>query len=120
MTDRLGLRPHAVRREDREDGTIVLHSAYDLGPVDRSTGVWLDRWANATPDALFLAERAGSGWRTLTYSEARAQVYALAAGLLGRAIDGPIMILSGNSIDHALLSLAAQYVGLITVPVAEQ
>ncbi|MEO0379977.1 MAG: feruloyl-CoA synthase [Pseudomonadota bacterium] len=120
MTDRLGLRPHAVRREDREDGTIVLHSAYDLGPVDRSTGVWLDRWVNATPDALFLAERSGSGWRTLTYSEARAQVHALAAGLLGRAIDGPIMILSGNSIDHALLSLAAQYVGLITVPVAEQ
>ena len=77
MTDRLGLRPHAVRREDREDGTIVLHSAYDLGPVDRSTGVWLDRWANATPDAVFLAERSGAGWRKLSYSEARDQVYAL-------------------------------------------
>ena len=120
MTEHLGLRPHAVRREDRDDGSILLHSGYDLGPVDRSTGVWLDRWANATPDAVFLAERSGAGWRTLSYSEARDQVYALAAGLLGRNIEGPILILSGNSVDHALLSLAAQYVGLVTVPVAEQ
>ncbi|MEQ3708033.1 AMP-binding protein [Tateyamaria sp.] len=120
MTEHLGLRPHAVRREDRADGSILLYSGHDLGPVDRSTGVWLDRWANATPDALFLAERSGAGWRTLSYSEAREQVHALAAGLLGRGIDGPILILSGNSIDHALLSLATQYVGLVTVPVAEQ
>ena len=120
MTEHLGLRPHSVRREDRDDGSILLHSGYDLGPVDRSTGVWLDRWANATPDALFLAERSGTGWRTLSYGEARAQVHALAAGLLARGLDGPIMILSGNSIDHALLALATQYVGLVSVPVAEQ
>ncbi|MEL6809445.1 MAG: AMP-binding protein [Pseudomonadota bacterium] len=120
MTEHLGLRPHAVRREDRDDGSILLHSGYDLGPVDRSTGVWLDRWANATPDAVFLAERSGAGWRMLSYSEARDQVHAMAAGLLARGVDGPIMILSGNSVDHALLSLAAQYVGLVTVPVAEQ
>ncbi|MFL4469831.1 AMP-binding protein [Tateyamaria armeniaca] len=120
MTEHLGLLPHKVRREDRADGSILLHSGYPLGPVDRSTGVWLDRWANATPDTVFLAERSGAGWRSVTYAEARDQVRALAAGLLARGLSGPILILSGNSVDHALLSLAAQYVGLVAVPVAEQ
>ena len=120
MTAHLGLRAHSVRREDRADGTILLRSGYDLGPVDRTTGVWLDRWAAATPDKVFLAERSGPGWRELTYAAAREQVRSLAGGLLARGLDGPILILSGNSVDHALLSLAAHYVGLVTVPVAEQ
>ncbi|MEM6371700.1 MAG: AMP-binding protein [Pseudomonadota bacterium] len=120
MTDHLGLLPHSVRREDRADGSILLRSGHALGPVDLSTGVWLDRWADTTPDALFLAERSGPGWRKLSYAEARTRVHALASGLLGRGIGGPILILSGNSVDHALLTLAAQYVGLVTVPVAEQ
>jgi len=120
MTDAPGLLAHKVRREERADGSILLHAGYDLGPVDLSTGVWLDRWAHATPDAVFLAERSGAGWRALSYCEVRDQVRALAAGLLARGIDGPILILSGNSVDHALLSLAAHYVGLVTVPVAEQ
>ena len=120
MTDHLGLRPHKVVREDRADRSIVLRSGYEMSAVDRSTGIWLDRWAGRTPDAVFLAERAGDGWRTVTYAEAVERVRALAAGLLARSVDGPSLILSGNSVDHALLTLAAQYVGLVTVPVAAQ
>ena len=120
MTAHPGLRPHKVVRVDQADGSILLQSGYDLGPVDRSSGVWLDRWAAAAPDRIFLAERSGPGWRALTYAEAGAQVHALAGGLLGLDPDGPILILSGNSLDHALLTLAAQYVGLVSVPVAEQ
>ena len=50
------------------------------------------------------------------------QVQAIASALLGRGMNGntPILIMSGNSVDHALLSFAAQYVGIPTVPVAEQ
>jgi len=122
MTAHLGLKPHQVLREDRADGTIVLRSAYDHGPVARCTGDWLDHWAGATPDALFLAERSGAGWRKVTYGAARDMVRAIAGQLLNRELgpDRPIMIISGNSIDHALLSLAAQYVGIPVVPVAEQ
>ena len=57
MTDHLGLRPHKVVREDRADGAILLRSGYEMSPVDRSTGVWLDRWADAAPTRVFLAER---------------------------------------------------------------
>ena len=120
MTAHLGLRPHKVLREDRADGTILLRSGYDLPPAERSTGVWLDRWAEAAPDRTFLAERAGAGWRRLSYAQARAKVRRIAGGLLARDIDGPSLILSGNSIDHAVLTLAAQYVGLVTMPVAAQ
>lgn len=122
MTAHLGLKPHKVLREDRADGAIVLRSAYDHGPVARCTGDWLDHWADATPDALFLAELSGVGWREVTYGAARDMVRAIAGQLLNRELgpDRPIMIISGNSIDHALLSLAAQYVGIPVVPVAEQ
>ena len=120
MTGHLGLRPHKVIREDREDGAILLRSGYEMSAVDRCTGVWLERWASTTPEQVFLAERSGPGWRTVTYGAARDRVREIAGGLLARGLDGPILILSGNSVDHALLTLAAQYVGLVTVPVAEQ
>ena len=120
MTDHLGLLPHHVIRDDRADGSILLRSGYALGPVARSTGDWLHKWSADAPDRVFLAERSGAGWRRLSYGEALPQVQAIAAALLDRQPKGAILILSGNSIDHALLSLAAHYVGLITVPVAEQ
>ncbi|WP_299693971.1 feruloyl-CoA synthase [uncultured Tateyamaria sp.] len=119
MTEHLGLVPHLVEREDR-DGAVYLRSHHALGAAARSTGVWLDRWAARAPERIFLAERSGPGWRTVSYGEAQARVRRAAAGLLDRGVDGPILILSGNSVDHALLTLAAQYVGLVTVPVAEQ
>ncbi|SDC77023.1 feruloyl-CoA synthase [Ruegeria marina] len=113
---------HDVRREDRPDGAILLRSAHDPVPPDHKTSDWLHRWAAQTPDAVFLAERSGAGWRELRYGEALERVRALAAGLLARG-HGPgarILIISGNSVDHGVLALAAQYVGLVPVPVAEQ
>ncbi|WP_420012673.1 AMP-binding protein [Tateyamaria sp.] len=120
MTDHLNLRPHKVRREDRPDGSIWLTSGYDLSPVATTTNDWLVRWATAAPDRVFLAERNGDGWRTLSYGEALERARRIAAGFLDRGVRGPLLILSGNSIDHALITLAAHYVGIVTVPVAEQ
>ncbi|MCF6234237.1 MAG: feruloyl-CoA synthase [Rhodobacteraceae bacterium] len=115
-------RPHKVSCEDRADGSILMQSDYPLGTPERCTNDWLHRWARQTPDAVFLAERSGAGWRELSYGEALGQVRGLAASLLGRGLDAdtPILILSGNSVDHGLLALAAQYVGIPHVPVAEQ
>ncbi len=62
---------------------------------------------------MFLAERDCDGWRELSYQDVRLQVGAIAQGLLDLALpaDKPVAVLSDNSIDHALLSLACQYVG---------
>lgn len=113
---------HEVRREDRPDGTILLTSAYALDGVATRTTDWLHHWAEKTPDAVFLAEREGAGWREVTFAQALKIVRHVASGLLERGLtpETPILIISGNGVDHGLLTLAAQYIGVPTVPVAEQ
>lgn len=115
-------RPHDVTREDRADGAIILRARAPVGPVARRATDWLEHWAAATPGAVFLAERSGAGWREVTYAAARDRARALAAGLLdlGLGPDAPLLILSGNSVDHGLLALAAQYIGAPFAPLAEQ
>ena len=101
---------------------MIMSSGLTLDPVAQNTGEWLHRWAAETPDAVFLAERSGPGWNELKYGDALSQVQAVAAGLLDHGV-GPgekIVILSGPGIKHGILKLAAQYIGVATVPVAEQ
>ena len=114
--------PHDVLREDRPDGSVLLRSRIPLGPVARSVGDWLDVWAVKAPGRVFVAERSGDGWRELRYAELHGQVRAVAASLLARGLDErtPVLVISGNGVDHAVLALAAQYVGIPVVPVAEQ
>ena len=101
---------------------MIMSSRLTLDPVAQNTGEWLHRWAAETPDAVFLAERSGPGWNKLKYGDALSQVQSVAAGLLDHGV-GPgekIVILSGPGIKHGILKLAAQYIGVATVPVAEQ
>lgn len=113
---------HKVKREDRADGTIVLRSGLTLGPVARTTCTWLDDWAAKTPGNVFVAERSGAGWREAGFAEIRQAARAAAASLLERGMgpETPIVFLSGAGVDHAILALAAQYVGAPVVPLAEQ
>ena len=115
-------RTHNVIRKERSDGSFLLCCADNLPPVAARTTDWLDHWAAKTPDAVFLAERDGDGWREVTYAQARDMARSLATGLhrLGATPSQPILILSGNSVDHGLLALAAQYIGVPIVPLAEQ
>src|SRR5690349_5146451 len=108
------LAPSRVLREDRADGSFVLRSAESLQPYTRCIGDWLEHWARTTPEALFLAERGGAGgWRRLSYAEVRREVGRIAQGLLDMELpEGkPVVVLSDNSVDHALLALAAMHVG---------
>ncbi|MEJ6390819.1 feruloyl-CoA synthase [Gymnodinialimonas ulvae] len=118
----MAFKPHDVICENRPDGTILLQARDGLGDVADRTTDWLEHWADATPDAVFLAERSGEGWREVSYGEARDTARGIAAGLrsLGLGPDRPLMILTGNSVAHGLLALAAQYAGVPFCPVAEQ
>ena len=115
---RLG--PADVAVERRSDGAILLRSPHPLPPYPRALTEYLLRWAQAAPDRVFLAQRDGGGWRTLTYAQALAQVRGVAAALLARNLspDRPIAILSGNDIEHALLGLAAMHVGIPYAPIS--
>ena len=117
-----GYLAHDAAREIRPDGTMILRSRLPLDPIVRTTSDWLHHWAEAAPERIYLAERSGAGWREHGYSEVLAMVQAIGRSLAARGLtaDTPIAILSGNGVDHALLSFAAQYVGIPTVPLAEQ
>lgn len=70
----------------------------------------------------FLRNGREAGWREVTFAEAREEARAIAGGPLSLGLDAstPILIISGNSVDHGLLAVAAQYIGVPIVPLAEQ
>ena len=78
--------PVHVDRKIDPDGTIRLASAAPLAPHDPSLARLFRSAVDAQPDRVFLAERQGDGWRTLTYAQARRTVDALAAALIERGL----------------------------------
>lgn len=117
----LNLMPHAVNLS-RQGEDILLTSQVPLDDVVEKTADWLHHWAETTPGNVFLSERSDDSWRDVTFSQALEAVRAIATSLASRNMgpDTPIVVLSGNSINHALLSFGAQYAGVPTVPLAEQ
>ena len=107
--------------EKRSDGVAYVRAAEPL-PAYATT--WIDRlehWAEVAPERPFIAERApDGGWRTLSYRDALDKTMRLGSWLLshGASAERPLLILSGNSIEHGLLSLAGMAVGAPTCPVS--
>ena len=112
--------PAAVVSEKLPDGGMILRSPQALGACARAVGDKLAGWASWMPHRVFLAEREGEGWRRVTYGEALEAARAIGQALLDRQLgpERPVMILSDNGIDHALLALGAMYVGVPVAPVS--
>lgn len=113
----LRIAPPSVQCRTLDDG-CVLSSRIEPEPAVATVGVWLARWAVEAPRRVFLAERGdGGAWRTTSYEEAARVAAAIGGGLLrrGARADRPILVLSDNSVDVALLELAALHIG---VPIA--
>jgi feruloyl-CoA synthase len=103
----------------RADGSIWLKSTTPLQQGARCVGDWLEHWARQAPERIFLGERSSvdAPWTTVTYQDALRQARSIAAWVLaqGLSAEHPLVVLSDNSIDHALFALAAMHVG---VPIA--
>jgi feruloyl-CoA synthase len=113
--------PKEVLLERRADGSILLRSPIELCGCADNVVDYLEGWAAAVPDRVFLAQRApGGGWETLSYSEAWRRVQGVAQALLARGLteQTPIMILSGASLEHAVLTFAGMLVGIPVAPVS--
>jgi feruloyl-CoA synthase len=108
--------------ERRPDGVIVLKSRIPLKAYEKHIPASLAKWANETPDRVWLAQRAGPErqWRKLCYGEAKRTVDALTQGLLNLKLEAgrPVAILSGNSIEHALMTQAAMQARFPAAPVS--
>src|SRR5258705_2393465 len=120
LQPRLRFAPARVQIERRADGAMILRSPLKLGGHARAVGEWLERWAREKPERTCLAERRDGAWRKIGYREALARVGRAGQGLLDRGLDGsrPVVFLSENSIDHALLALAAMHVGVPVAPIS--
>lgn len=111
----------AVTVERRDDGTIYLRPKLKLADFPVRLTDRLHHWAAVEPSRVFMAERAaGGGWRQITYAQLYDAARRIASSLLARGLSAerPIVILSGNSIDHALIALGALYAGIPFCPVS--
>jgi feruloyl-CoA synthase len=110
-----------VLLDRRTDGTIYLKSRRVLPPYPDKLTVRLVHWAREAPERVFMAERGPDGaWRSITYAQTLEKVRRIGAQLLTRGLSAerPIVILSGNDLAHALLGLAANYVGIPYAPIS--
>lgn len=99
----------------RVRSTTVL-AAYPERVIDR-----LFEHAATAPERTFIARRgADAQWRHLTYGEAAAAARSIGQALLERGLDAerPVAILSGNSIEHALVALGCLCAGVPYAPIS--
>src|SRR3984885_4014005 len=110
----------AVSIDRRDDGTIYLRPKVALGDYPVRLTDRLHHWAALEPNRIFMAERDDGGWRQVTYAQLLASARSIASALLARRLSAerPIVILSGNSIDHALVAFGALYAGIPFCPVS--
>jgi feruloyl-CoA synthase len=111
----------AVSIDRRDDGTVYLRPNTALADYPVRITDRLHHWAKAAPDRVFMAERDPSGgWRRLDYAQLLASSRHIASALLARGLSAekPLVILSGNSIDHALMAFGALYAGIPFCPVS--
>ena len=112
-----------VEVERRPDGTVILRSRHLPGPVPRSIAHLLAERAGQHPHRPWMAQRDpadGGAWRTVTYGEAKRGADAVATWLLRRGLTrhDSVMVLSGNSIEHAVLMLGCYTSGVPIAPIS--
>ncbi len=124
MTPQLELQtfaPPDIEMERRDDGSVVLASRRGLPAAEPSITAVLNRRAADHPDRPLAAQRdAQDRWTTLSYGEAQGQARALARAFieLGLGAEKPLMILSGNSLEHLLVSLGAYAARVPVMPIS--
>jgi feruloyl-CoA synthase len=112
--------PRDVTVDKRKDGSILLRSPYPLGPYPARLTERLEYWAQRAPDRVLFAERQGEGWRSITYAQCLERARRIGQYLLRKELSAerPLVVLSGNDIEHALLHLGALYVGIPYAPIS--
>lgn len=104
----------------RRPHDVLLRSRRPLEAYARSTGELLEAWAERAPERPFVLEKRAGVWRGITYAQMLEQARAVGAWLLGRELSSetPVAILSENSVEHAVLTMACLHVGVPVAPIS--
>ncbi len=113
-----------ITLKDGVPGTHYLKANQELQAFPDRLTDRLQHWAQHKPDQSLFARRVklpdGSlgDWRHVTYAEAWRTARNIAQGLINRGLNAerPVVILSENSLEHALLALGCMVAGVPFVP----
>src|SRR5687767_2520825 len=117
---KVALGPRDVLVERRTGDIVHLRSPHALPAYPAKITERLEHWSRVAPERVLFAQRQGDGWRALTYRQALERARRLGQYLLQKELspERPLVVLSGNDIEHALLHLGAMYVGIPYAPVS--
>jgi feruloyl-CoA synthase len=104
-----------------QQGVLHMRSLEPLAEMPRRLLDRLVHWAQVRPEQTFIAARQADGeWRRVSYAQMLDSVRAIAQGLLryGLSADKPLMLLSGNDIEHLQVAFGAMYAGIPYCPVS--
>jgi feruloyl-CoA synthase len=113
--------PREVRIEKRPDGTLVLRSPIEFETPNWSILDFIPEWAEKAPQRAFLAQRGRDGeWQRISYGELWQRVRSVGQAMidLGAKRGDRLAILSGNSIEQAIVMFAAMSVGVVVAPIS--
>ncbi|HET9217788.1 MAG TPA: AMP-binding protein, partial [Terriglobia bacterium] len=106
--------------DQRPDGSLLVQSPHPLGTYPEKMSEPLDFWARHASYRTFLAQREPKfGWRNVTYAEAQFFARRIGQAILNRdlSVERPVVILSENEIEHALVAIACMYAGVPFAPI---
>ena len=109
-----------IERENRPDGSILLHNRAPLPDPLPDILDRFDHWTALDSNATFISERANDGIRTTSYGEIDGRSDALAHDLAARGLakGDAVAIIDGAGVLHAALKLACLKAGLVHVPLS--
>jgi feruloyl-CoA synthase len=115
------MRTSGASLERLPGGAFLIKPDEALKPYPKVLTDRVAHWAKVTPNKICIAKRHGDGeWRELTYAQVLDSVLSIGQALLDRglSVDRPVAILSENDLEHFLLTLAGQHVGIPTAPLS--
>ena len=110
----------SVAVESRADGCLLVRCPVPLKALEPHIPHLLRRNARSRPEHVWMAQRRGpdQAWQRLRYGDAAQQVNAVTQFLLDLNRPGAsVMVLSGNSLEHGMLELAAMQARMPYAPV---
>ena len=110
----------SIDKTVRADSSILIKSRVPLQAHPYRMTERLLHWAEHRPHQVFIGQRDSAGiWWTYTYQQTHTIVRSIAQYLLNAGLSEkkPIAILSENSVEHAMLALAALHAGIPYSPI---